>query len=184
MAPAKRKSVADEHPSKPPTKRSRFEAKREHKSKGQFEDGRDNAEPKKASKQSASSETSTPAVIPRKEVPAFPRGGGGLLTPLEKKQIQIKASQDALAEQNDSEDLFGASTFRPAGSESDDNASENKEQAGQTRRKSKKTVTDRKALVKEKTRRIEGLKHKVRYVTHVHKTKLTSISILCQKHSF
>jgi rRNA biogenesis protein RRP5 len=34
--------------------------------------------------------------IMRDEEPAFPRGGGSVLTPLERKQIQIQATQDVL----------------------------------------------------------------------------------------
>lgn len=38
----------------------------------------------------------------RDEEPSFPRGGGSVLTPLERKQIQIQATRDVLFEQKGS----------------------------------------------------------------------------------
>ena len=38
-------------------------------------------------------------IVPREE-PAFQRGGASILTPLEKKKIQVEATRDALFEQN------------------------------------------------------------------------------------
>lgn len=42
----------------------------------------------------------TSNLIAPKEEPAFQRGGASILTPLEKKQIQVQATRDALFEQS------------------------------------------------------------------------------------
>ncbi|KAF7512166.1 hypothetical protein GJ744_002328 [Endocarpon pusillum] len=56
---------------------------------------------------SASSKLSTISAVTN-EPPAFPRGGAGVLTPLEKKQIRAKADRDVLIEQKRTQatDLF------------------------------------------------------------------------------
>ena len=55
----------------------------------------DNVRPEKKSKPS---KPTSKLVVPREE-PAFQRGGASILTPLEKKQIQVQATSDALFEQ-------------------------------------------------------------------------------------
>lgn len=62
----------------------------------------DGAAKKHEGKQNASSDSaSKPGVVSvlRDEAPAFPRGGANVLTPLERKQIQIQATRDVLFEQ-------------------------------------------------------------------------------------
>ena len=56
----------------------------------------DNVRPEKKPKPSKPATKSTAP----KEEPAFQRGGASLLTPLEKKQIQVLATRDALFEQS------------------------------------------------------------------------------------
>ena len=48
----------------------------------------------------AKSESTAPKSIFKDEERSFPRGGASVLTPLEHKQIQIKATQDVLFEQS------------------------------------------------------------------------------------
>jgi rRNA biogenesis protein RRP5 len=43
----------------------------------------------------------------RDEEPSFPRGGGSILTPLERKQIQIQATRDLLFEQGETNGADG-----------------------------------------------------------------------------
>src|SRR5262245_6038275 len=43
----------------------------------------------------------------RDDEPSFPRGGGSILTPLERKQIQIQATQDVLFEQRETNGADG-----------------------------------------------------------------------------
>ena len=56
----------------------------------------DNVRPEKKSRPS---KPTSKLIVPREE-PAFQRGGASILTPLEKKQIQVQATRDALFEQN------------------------------------------------------------------------------------
>ena len=46
----------------------------------------------------------------KEDEPLFPRGGGSILSPLEQKQIQIQAKQDALFEQEEAEESAAAAT--------------------------------------------------------------------------
>ena len=55
----------------------------------------DNVRPEKKSRPS---KPTSKLIVPREE-PAFQRGGASVLTPLEKKQIQVQATRDALFEQ-------------------------------------------------------------------------------------
>lgn len=62
---------------------------------------------------------STTFLVNTNELPAFPRGGASLLTPLERKQIQVQATRDVLFEQNhangavsDSEGLSDADSIK------------------------------------------------------------------------
>ena len=103
--------------------------------------------------------------ILQKEEPAFPRGGASVLTPLEHKQIQIQAKQDALFEQSTGKKA------RPSDWADDENevasASERDSAPAPARRKPSVSATKgkkqktRKAIV-ERTLRIEGLSYKVR----------------------
>lgn len=107
MAPhMKRKSPATGLGPKPGPKRSKLGIA------GSSRKSIDGGEAKQKSKP-----TNTPAALtePAKtnsvsllvmEQPAFPRGGGATLTPLEQRKIQIRATRDALAEGNGTAALF------------------------------------------------------------------------------
>ena len=108
MAPVKRKVGENPTSNLPATKRLRIDTKDKSTApKNRREADKENVKP-------ARSETRPqPVSILKTEQPAFPRGGAGLLTPLEKKQIQARATRDAIAEHKREKDLFG-STSRPA----------------------------------------------------------------------
>jgi rRNA biogenesis protein RRP5 len=100
MAPVKRKgATADDGPSRHPQKRIRVGDERKKKEKKQ------KITSSRPSMQEQSNKSMHPAPsslkdselsIVRDEEPAFPRGGANVLTPLERKQIQIQATRDVL----------------------------------------------------------------------------------------
>ena len=101
----------------------------------------------------------------RNEELAFPRGGASFLTPLEHKQIQIQAKQDALFEQSTGKKA------RPSDWLDDENdagsASETESAPASTRRKPsvlapKGRKQKTRKPIQERTLRIEGLSFKVR----------------------
>jgi rRNA biogenesis protein RRP5 len=92
----------------------------------------------------------------KEEEKAFPRGGASILTPLEHKQIQIKANQDVLFEQSGAGAKRGGDDgFSDMGSE--DEAAAAKAAKKRTAKKSKKTADDGD---KEQVVRVEGLNYK------------------------
>ncbi|KAF1847168.1 rRNA biogenesis protein-like protein RRP5 [Cucurbitaria berberidis CBS 394.84] len=105
----------------------------------------------------AKPESAAPKSVFKDEEKSFPRGGASVLTPLEHKQIQIKANQDVLFEQS--------GTKRTGGDDNDfsDMGSEDGEQA---RPKSAKTKTFKKGKKshadgdEEQVIRAEGLSYK------------------------
>ncbi|KAJ9644935.1 rRNA biogenesis protein rrp5 [Knufia peltigerae] len=110
MAPSKRKLAGDEVPTSPANKRSKSETKFEVKTKKQtpVADQDTTQKPKHVS-------------VLTKEQPAFPRGGAGLLTPLEQKQIQVKATRD-VARERKSQDLFGGASTQMDTSDEEQNS--------------------------------------------------------------
>jgi rRNA biogenesis protein RRP5 len=87
---------------------------------------------------------------------AFPRGGASVLTPLEHKQIQIKATQDVLFEQAGGVKRSGKDALSDAGSDGEE------EQAGKASKKRKsKKVKKTHEEEKENVIRVEGLSYKV-----------------------
>ncbi|KAI8932023.1 hypothetical protein NX059_010917 [Plenodomus lindquistii] len=110
--------------------------------------------------------TEQPAAKPKADAPksvfkdeekAFPRGGASVLTPLEHKQIQIKANQDVLFEQAGIKRTSGGDDdFSDMGSEDDKEAAQ-KSAKKKTFKKSKKSHDDGD---KEPTIRAEGLSYK------------------------
>ncbi|GAM35017.1 U3 snoRNP-associated protein [Talaromyces pinophilus] len=92
MAPIKRKGTTGDDSATKNQKRARVSsdaAKAEKKSKPS----------KDASKETTTRQPDTAVSVLRDEESAFPRGGGSVLTPLERKQIQIQATRDVLFEQ-------------------------------------------------------------------------------------
>lgn len=64
-----------------------------------------------------------PASVLAQEQPAFPRGGASLLTPVERKQIQAKASRDVARERKPTQDLFGKDSAAQLSDTSDEEGS-------------------------------------------------------------
>ncbi|PYH44000.1 putative rRNA biogenesis protein RRP5 [Aspergillus saccharolyticus JOP 1030-1] len=148
MAPIKRKgNAAEEVSTRQPQKRVRVGAEDRNAEKKQ----------KNASDAPKASELS----VLRDDEPSFPRGGGSVLTPLERKQIQIQATKDVLFEQKGS---------KPSSRKFDDDEFEqdtDMEDAGETtatatQKSRKKKVKGKKQEkdANEKGIRIEGLNFK------------------------
>ncbi|PYI21088.1 putative rRNA biogenesis protein RRP5 [Aspergillus violaceofuscus CBS 115571] len=156
MAPIKRKgNAAEEVSTRQPQKRVRVGAddrKSEKKQKNASDDSKPKSDAPKASELS----------VLRDDEPSFPRGGGSVLTPLERKQIQIQATKDVLFEQKGAKP--SSSKFEGGEFEEDtdmEDAGETAATAGQASRKKK--VKGKKQAEKdaqEKGIRIEGLNFK------------------------
>ena len=133
MAPIKRKRAPEETTTQPEKK---------HKTKAED-----------------SHSTTKLAVLPKEE-PAFPRGGGSILTPLEQKQIQTQAVKDVLFEQSTGQkvtrDEFG------------DEENEVVKSASKTKRKVRSKDKKKKDLPSEQEHgvRMEGLSYKVCLTVH------------------
>lgn len=149
MAPIKRKGASAEgNPARQPQKRVRVGAEE-----------RQTDQKKQSTAPSASELT-----VLRDDEPSFPRGGGDVLTPLERKQIQIQATKDVLFEQK------GAKG--PSGNVADDDEDDEDVQMGDADdtttadKKSRKRKTKGKKGADKDTQdkqavRIEGLNFKV-----------------------
>ena len=168
MAPIlKRKSAPPGPDAKPTVKRLKVNGDEKPKKKRTRDSNADNqSQPASQTKELlTTSKKSHSSSVPAKEQPAFPRGGAGVLTALERKQIQIKAEQDALAEHNGTSDIFGAHTN--VDGLSDQENSEGDEVPSRRKVKSKRKE-DKKTSVEypgkksydSTSLRIEGLKHR------------------------
>ncbi|OGE47522.1 hypothetical protein PENARI_c042G01624 [Penicillium arizonense] len=153
MAPIKRKGNApEETAARQPQKRAKVgaeENKKEHKKENDA-----------ASTAAKASELS----VLRDDEPSFPRGGASVLTPLERKQIQIQANKDVLFEQKGSQkpSKKPSTTFED---ESDNDVEMEDEETTTTSKKSRKKKTKgKKPTDKDSTEkqevRIEGLSFK------------------------
>ncbi|MCJ1405665.1 rRNA biogenesis protein rrp5 [Xylographa trunciseda] len=111
-------------------------------------------------KQKSSQPTRSAVSILKDEEPAFPRGGASVLTPLEHKQIQIRAKQDVLFEQSTGKKV------RAYDSEDEENEDEEpfEEETGKAKTKRKLTTNGKRQNVsgtsRENTVKIEGLSYK------------------------
>lgn len=102
--------------------------------------------------------------ILRDDEPSFPRGGGSVLTPLERKQIQIQANKDVLFEQRgqkkSSRDFVDEND-----DDEDDVEMEDTETMATAKKSRKKKTKGKKSADKEKSEeqgvRIEPLNYKV-----------------------
>ena len=98
MAPIKRKGASAEEAvsARQPQKRVRVgaEERKDQKKQKTGASGDGKSKPDAGSGPNASELT-----VLRDDEPSFPRGGGSVLTPLERKQIQIQATKDVLFEQ-------------------------------------------------------------------------------------
>jgi rRNA biogenesis protein RRP5 len=150
MAPIKRKGNApEETATRQPQKRAKVGA----------EDRKQDSKPKDTAPKA--SELS----VLRDDEPSFPRGGGSVLTPLERKQIQIQANKDVLFEQKGAK-----KSVREFADDDDDEDDDDVEMedadTGVTAKKSRKKKskgkkpTDKESTEKEGVR-IEGLSYKV-----------------------
>lgn len=153
MAPIKRKGNApEETATRQPQKRAKVGA----------EDRKTDSKPKDTAPKA--SELS----VLRDDEPSFPRGGGSVLTPLERKQIQIQANKDVLFEQKGAKK--SVREFADDNDDDDDDDDEDVEMedadTGATAKKSRKKKskgkksTDKESSEKEGVR-IEGLSYKV-----------------------
>jgi rRNA biogenesis protein RRP5 len=169
MAPIKRKGNApEETATRQPQKRAKVGA----------EDRKQDSKPKDTAPKA--SELS----VLRDDEPSFPRGGGSVLTPLERKQIQIQANKDVLFEQKGAK-----KSVREFADDDDDEDDEDVEMedadTGVTAKKSRKKKskgkkpTDKESTEKEGVR-IEGLSYKVwaRLNKHLSGSLADSYSVL------
>jgi rRNA biogenesis protein RRP5 len=93
--------------------------------------GKENTEPEPKRKKSE------PRSVLKKEQQPFPRGGAGLLTPIERKQINAKAVQDAIAEHKG--DLF-TNGVRPDADSNDEGGAGDQAAEGPSQKTKKKKV--------------------------------------------
>jgi rRNA biogenesis protein RRP5 len=151
MGPIKRKADQASVPAKKekgtPNDRS---AKRQRKSDA----GAEQPAPSKAKPEISAPKQS----VFKDEEKAFPRGGASVLTPLEHKQIQIKANQDVLFEQ------AGGQKRNAEDNSSDEDDFEDKEEGEPKALKKRKSKKSKNAQdeVKEKKMKAAGLSLKVR----------------------
>ena len=96
MSSLKRKEGPDGTKSKRPTDSRPSKRSRPSDSK---DDGKTGAKSKDAKPSKGDAKPASAVSLLREEEPLFPRGGASVLTPLEQKQIQIEAKNDALFEQ-------------------------------------------------------------------------------------
>lgn len=172
MAPIKRKGNAPNNSSAahPPKKRARVSDSGPKKDlKKESKSTKD--EQSAGSKDALKPEKKAPeASILREDEPSFPRGGGDVLTPLERKQIQNQATRDVLFEQK--------KTGKPVDGYDDDDDDDDDDKDGDVgskdadepegaikkprkgRNKDKKRPVEKAAPAKD-TVRIEGLSFKV-----------------------
>lgn len=163
MAPIKRKGNApEETAARQPQKRAKVGAEERKKDQKKQKDTA-----------SAAPKASELSVL-RDDEPSFPRGGAGVLTALERKQIQIQATKDVLFEQKGPKK---PSRNLDDEEENDDVEMEDAETTTTTK-KPRKKKTKGKSSAEEKSSkkqgvRIEGLSFKVRatrkkFASHPH----------------
>jgi len=98
----------------------------------------------------------------QEEERSFPRGGGGVLTPLEHKQIQVQATRDALFEES------GQKRAKPDDMGNDFDSQDEDGEEAKTAKSGRKTKTKSKKSGTVDTAdsriRVEGLKFKVHFI--------------------
>ncbi|KAJ5356723.1 Nucleic acid-binding OB-fold [Penicillium concentricum] len=156
MAPIKRKGNApEENTSRQPQKRAKVGAEEVKKDHNKSNDATSTAG--KASELS----------VLRDDEPSFPRGGASVLTPLERKQIQIQANKDVLFEQKASGNQKPSkqTPSKEFADESDNDVEMEDEETTTTTKKSRKKKSKGKKSADKETGdkenvRIEGLSFK------------------------
>jgi rRNA biogenesis protein RRP5 len=152
MAPIKRKGNAPEENTQKRAKVGAEEVKKDYK--------------KSDDATSTAAKASELSVL-RDDEPSFPRGGASVLTPLERKQIQIQANRDVLFEQKATQKPSQKKPSNEFDDESDNDVEMEDEKAAAPAKKSRKKKskskksTDKDSDDKEDVR-IEGLSFKVR----------------------
>lgn len=153
MAPIKRKGNApEESAARQPQKRAKVGAE----------------ESKKHSKPKDTAPKASELSVLRDDEPSFPRGGGSVLTPLERKQIQIQANKDVLFEQKGGQ----KKSTREFDDDNDDDEDDIEMEDGDTtttakkprKKKTKGKKTGDKEQPEKEGVRIEPLTYKVRTV--------------------
>lgn len=128
---------------------------------GGAEQGKD--QKKQRTSESTSDLKPTELTVLRDDEPSFPRGGGSVLTPLEKKQIHIQATKDVLFEQKGSKK--SSDNFAVGDDDEDigmDDAEDNATSTKLSRKRKAKSKKRAKEEANEKQGvRIEGLNFKV-----------------------
>ncbi|CAG8054270.1 unnamed protein product [Penicillium olsonii] len=150
MAPIKRKGNAPEETNGKRAKVGAEEGKKDHK--------KSNDAPSTAAKASELS-------VLRDDEPSFPRGGASILTPLERKQIQIQANRDVLFEQKGTQKPAQKKTSDEFGEDSDNDVEmEDEPTAAPSKKSRKKKTKGKKSADKgsddKQDVRIEGLSFK------------------------
>jgi rRNA biogenesis protein RRP5 len=164
MAPIKRKgTAAEESASSKPQKRARVGADEKKRDRSKQDGKASGKEVSKEPLRSASSvQKDSDLSVVRDEEPSFPRGGGSVLTPLERKQIQIQATRDVLFEQKGSGKAVD--DLKDGDSQADIEMNDEDKEVPKTKkaRKAKGKKRDDHETSDKQGVRIEGLSFKVR----------------------
>lgn len=157
MAPIKRKGASGEDSAVKNQKRVRVSSGASKTESKKAKQGKD------ASKETATRQQDTAVSVLREEEQSFPRGGGSVLTPLERKQIQIQATRDVLFEQKKS----GNKQAEGPGEEDSDidvdmQDADQKSAPTKKSRKSKSKKSEKAEKNAKEGVRVEGLSFKVR----------------------
>ncbi|KAE8352852.1 hypothetical protein BDV28DRAFT_119450 [Aspergillus coremiiformis] len=160
MAPIKRKGTSAEEAAaaRQPQKRVRVGAEER---KGQKKQTTGASSDGKSKSDLSSGPKASELTVLRDDEPSFPRGGGSVLTPLERKQIQIQATKDVLFEQKatkgSSEAIKNDDYDEDAEMEDVDDSTKTTAKKSRKRKTKSKKHSDE---AQEKSVRIEGLNFK------------------------
>lgn len=171
MAQIKRKGHGQDEPSSSaPKKKAKVDAeelngasklKQKSKEPKEPKEQKEQKEAVKASKKDTSAVSkAAPISMLRDEQPAFPRGGNNVLTPLERKQIQIQATKDVLFEQKGK----NGAEFANSDDEGSLGVAEDKKDAStkSKKRKAKASKTKEAPAAAKQGVKVESLTYKVR----------------------
>lgn len=159
MAPIKRKGAAADSSSSNQQKRARVSSEGNTKEQKKQKQGKESKDTER--KPTVRQQTSDFSIV-RDEEPSFPRGGGSVLTPLERKQIQIQATRDVLFEQKGPNNSTGGLADDDLDEDVD---MQDASQGAVTTKKSRKSKNKKRDEKEKSTKdgvRIEGLSFKVR----------------------
>ncbi|EEA29009.1 rRNA biogenesis protein rrp5 [Talaromyces marneffei ATCC 18224] len=154
MAPIKRKGTTGDDSATKNQKRARVSSDAAQQAKKSKPD-------KDASKATTTRQADTAVSVLREEESSFPRGGGSVLTPLERKQIQIQATRDVLFEQKRSGK--SAEALDDDVSDADVDMQDEGKKTTATTKKSRKSKNKKSRDTEKKTKegvRVEGLSFK------------------------